>query len=185
MSSDTPKIPTDRKAGILQNQPVNTNIAFASSFRLMIPKVRLGLYFCTEVTFPDLTCEPVRLPMPFAPSLKFFGNKITHGDMTVKFVINEDYSNYNQMNDWYKTSLVYEDFFKTGNDLNSNLVSNSGTLLILSSNKNPIAQFRLNGLLITGLTSIEYNAALTDASPTTATATFQFSSYDLEAITYA
>lgn len=101
--------------------------------------------------------------------------------MSVKFIVNEDYSNYNQMNDWFKQTLVYEDFFKTGTDLSINLLSNAGQLIILNNKKNPIASFKIQGLFITGLSSIEYNSALTDATPATATATFQFSTYDLEA----
>lgn len=184
MSTINPKntVPTDRESGILNRQPSNTNYAFASNFHLSIPKIRLGTYFCTEVGFPEMTCEPVRLQVPFAPSLKFFGDKVTHGDLTVKFIINEDYSNYNQMNDWFKNTLVYEDFFKTGTDLGFSAMTNIGHLLILSNKKNPVARFRFNGMFITNLTSIDYNSALTDASIATATATFQFSSYDLDDI---
>jgi hypothetical protein len=180
--AEKPMIPQDRVAGALQNTPENTNPSFASNFRLMIPKVRSGVYFCTEVSFPDMTCEPIRVPMRMAPALKFFGHKITHGDMTVKFIVNEDYSNYQQMVDWYKSTLVFEDFFKTGIDTSINLLSNVGHLLILSNKKNPVARFRFNGLMITGITSIEYNSALTDATATTATATFAFSSYDLDSL---
>jgi len=175
-------IPTDRVSGILNGIPEDTNVALASNYRLIIPKVRSGIYFCTEVSFPDLTCEPMKVPMPFAPSLKFFGHKITHGDMTVKFIVNEDYSNYQQMVDWYISTLVYEDFFKTGIDTSINLLSNVGHLLVLSSKKNPVARFRFDGMMITAITSIEYNSALTDATATTATATFAFTSYDLDPI---
>jgi hypothetical protein len=173
-------IPKDRVAGIFNEIPADTNVAYASNYRLFIPKVRLGVYFCTEVTFPGWECPPVRLPVPFAPSLKFWGNKVSHGEMSLKFIVNEDYSNYNQMSDWFKNSLVWEDFFKTGNDLQ--LLSNTGHLLILSGKKNPIAKFKIDGLMITGLSSIEYNSALTDASATTATATLQFSTYELEEV---
>jgi hypothetical protein len=86
------------------------------------------------------------------------------------------------MVDWYKSTLVFEDFFKTGIDTSINLLSNVGHLLILSNKKNPVARFRFNGLMITGITSIEYNSALTDATATTATATFAFSSYDLDSL---
>jgi hypothetical protein len=130
--------------------------------------------------FPDFSCDAIRLPARFAPTLKFYGNKVTHGDMTVKFIVNENYSNYKQAEDWFKTSLVWEDFFKTGDDFKQ--LSNVGYLLILSNKKNPIARFTLNGLFITNLTNIEYNNGLTDTPVATATATFQFSTYDLETI---
>ena len=140
------------------------------------------MYFCTEVTFPDMTCEAIKLTpsIPVMGSVKFFGNKIAHGDMSVKFMVNEDYSNYTQMSDWFKATMVMSDFLPGNMDTGINVVSNVGHLLILSNKKNPIAKFQLNGLMITGLSSIDYNSALTDATATTATATFQFSTYDLE-----
>jgi len=176
--ANTPNIPDDRIAGILNQQPPNTNVAYASNFRLFIPKVRLGVYFCTEVTFPGWECPPVRLPIRFAPTLKFWGNKVTHGEISVKFIVNEDYSNYYEMSDWFKKSLVWEDFFKNGTDVQ--LLTNTAHLLILSNKKNPVATFKINGLMITGLSSIDYNSGTTDAPITTATATLQFSTYDLE-----
>jgi hypothetical protein len=178
--SSTPRIPTDRAAST-SNIPPNTNIALASNYRLFIPKIKIGVYFCTEVTFPGWDCPPVRLPVPFAPSLKFWGNKITHGELTVKFLVNEDYSNYYEMSDWFKKSLVWEDFFKNGTD--TELLTNTAHLLILSNKKNPLAKFRFNGLMITALSSIDYNSAVTDASIASATATLQFSTYDLEELT--
>lgn len=45
-----------------------------------------------------------------------------------------------------------------------------------------MARFRFDGMMITALTSIEYNSALTDATATTATATFAFTSYDLDTL---
>ena len=180
--SDLPQIPRVREGGILKRQPLNTNPAFSSNFRLVIPKVRSGVYFCTEVIFPDMTCDAVKLPVPMAPSIKFFGNKVAHGDLSVKFVINEDYSNYNQMSDWFKSTLVFGDFFTGNTSRDNNIISNQGHLLILSNKKNPIAKFHMHGLMITSLSSIDYNSAMTDASATTATATFQFSTYDLEAL---
>lgn len=157
--------------------PLNTNFAYATNFHLTIPKISEAVYFCTEVVFPEFSCDAIRLPARFAPTLKFYGNKINHGDMTVKFIVNEDYSNYRQVESWFKSTLVWEDFFRTGDDFRQ--LSNVGQLLILSNKKNPIARFVLNGLFVTNLTNIEYNSALTDTPVSTATATFQFSTYDL------
>ncbi len=92
-----PKIPDDIVPGSLNRQPINTNPAFSTNFRLMIPKVRNAIYFCTEVSFPSLSMEPIRVSSPMAPTLKFFGNKIDHGELVVKFIINEDFRNYFEM----------------------------------------------------------------------------------------
>lgn len=176
-----PKIPDDITHGGLNRQPINTNPAFSTNFRLMIPKVRSGVYFCTEVTFPDLSMEPVRVPVPFSPTVKFFGNKIDHGELGVKFIVNEDFSNWFEMSEWFKKSLNYYGFFKDGSQARMlNIITNSGQLLILNNKKHPVARVVFDGLMITGLSNIAMNSAVADAPMITCDATFQFTSYDLK-----
>ena len=176
-----PKIPDDIVHGGLNRQPINTNPAFSTNFRLMIPKVRSGVYFCSEVSFPDLSMDPIRVPVPFASSLKFFGNKSDHGEMSVKFIVNEDFSNWFEMSEWFKKSLNYYGFFQDGSQARMlNLIADTGQLLILNNKKNPVARIVFDGLMITGLSNIPFNSAVADAPIITCDATFQFTSYDIK-----
>lgn len=177
-----PKLPDDIIHGGLNRQPINTNTAYSTNFRLMIPKVRTAVYFCTEVSFPDLSMEPIRVPVPFAPSLKFFGNKIEHGELAVKFIVNEDFSNWFQMSEWFKKSLNYYGFFQDGSQARMlNLIADSGQLLILDNKKAPVARVLFDGLMITGLSNIPMNSAVADAPIIVCDATFQFTSYEIKA----
>jgi hypothetical protein len=176
-----PKIPDDIVHGGLNRQPINTNPAFSTNFRLMIPKVRTAVYFCTEVSFPDLSMEPVRVPVLFSPTVKFFGNKIDHGELSVKFIVNEDFSNWFEMSDWFKKSTNYYGFFKDGSQARMlNVITDSGQLLILNNKKAPVARVLFDGLMITGLSNIAMNSAVADAPMITCDATFQFTSYDIK-----
>ena len=176
-----PKIPDDIVSGSLNRQPINTNPAFATNYRLMIPKVRNGIFFCTEVSFPSLTMDPIKVPVPFSVALKFFGNKIDHGELSVKFVVNEDFSNWFQMSDWFTKSLNYYGFFKDGSQARMmNLIADSGQLLILNNKKYPVARVLFDGLMITGLSNLPMNSAVADAPFITCDATFQFTSYDIQ-----
>lgn len=176
-----PKIPDDIVSGSLNRQPINTNPAFATNYRLMIPKVRNSVFFCTEVSFPSLTMEPIRVVVPFASTLKFFGNKIDHGELTVKFVVNEDFSNWFEMSDWFRKSLNYYGFFKDGSQARMmNLIADSGQLLILNNKKSPVARVLFDGLMITGLSSLPMNSGVADAPYITCDATFQFTAYDIK-----
>lgn len=175
-----PHIPDDIVPGRLNQQPIDTNPAFSTNFRLMIPKVRSGVYFCTEVSFPSLSMEPVRLRVPFGPSLKFFGNKIEHGELIVKFIVNEDFSNYFEMSDWFKKTLNYYDFFKDNSQARMlNQITDSSQLLILNNKKNPVARVVFDGLFITGLSNIPMNSSVADPPIIVCDATFQFTSYDI------
>ena len=174
-------IPDDIVPSALNRQPKNTNPAFSTNFRLMIPKVRSAVYFCTEVSFPSLTMEPLKVPVPFGPSLKFFGNKIDHGDLTVKFLLNENFDNWRDMSDWFTKSLNYYGYFRdnTENRLRNVLVD-TGQLLILDNKKAPVARVLFDGLMITSLGNIPLNSAVADVSPMTCDATFQFTAFDIK-----
>ena len=176
-----PRVPDDIKFSPLNRQPINTNPSFSTNFRLMIPKIRSGIYFCTEATFPSLTMEPIKLPVPFSPSLKFFGNKIDHGDLSVKFIVNDDYSNWFEMSDWFNKSLNYYGFFKNQSDVRlRNIITDSGQLLILNNKKYPVARVLFDGLMITSLVGMPMNSSVSDNSPLVCDATFQFTAYDIK-----
>jgi hypothetical protein len=175
------KLPDDIIHGALNRQPINTNPAFSTNYRLMIPKVRSGVFFCTEVSFPALTMEPIKVPVPFAPSLKFFGNKIDHGELVVKFLVNEDFSNWYEMSDWFTKSLNYYGFFRDNSQARLlNIITDSGQLLILNNKKYPVARVLFDGLMITGLGGLPMNSGVADAPYITVDATFQFTAYDIK-----
>jgi hypothetical protein len=172
---------TDRKAGIANRQPINTNPAFTTNFRLMIPKVRGGVFFCTEVSFPQTTMEPLKIPVPLSPSLKFFGDKLQHGEMTVKFIINEDFSNWFELTDWFRKTQNYYGFFQDGSQARMlNEITDSGQLLILNNKKNPVARIHFDGLMITALGNMPMNSAVADNSILSCDATFQFTGFDIK-----
>lgn len=175
------KLPADFVYGAVNRQPEDTNPAYATNFRLMIPKVRKGVYFCNEVSFPSLTMEPLKVPVPLAPAIKFFGDKIEHGDLGIKFIVNEDFSNWFEMSDWFRKSLNYYGFFRDGSQGRMlNEIADSGQLLILNNKKRPVARILFDGLMITGLGSMSMNSAVADTSILVCDATFQFTAYDIK-----
>lgn len=174
-------IPDDIIPSALNRQPANTNPAFSTNFRLMIPKVRSAIYFCTEVTFPSLTMEALKIPVPLGPSLKFFGNKIEHGDLQVKFILNENFDNWRDMSNWFTSSLNYYGFFRDGTENRlRNVIVDTGQLLMLDNKKRPVARILFDGLMITSLGNIPLNSSVADASPMTCDATFQFTAFDIK-----
>lgn len=174
------KIPDDIIHSSLLRQPDNTNPAFVTNFRLTIPKVRKGVFFCTEVSFPSMTMEPIKMPVPLAPAMKFFGDKIEHGELGVKFIVNEDFSNWLEMADWFSKSLNYYGFFQDGSQARMlNEIVDSAQILILNNKKNPVARILFDGLMITGLGGMGMNSAVADNTILVCDATFQFTSYDI------
>lgn len=173
-----PKLPDDISFGALSRIPIDTNPAYVTNFRLMIPKVRKGIFFCTEVSFPSLTMEPIKIPLLRSPAVKFFGNKIDHGELGVKFIVNEDYSNWIEMSNWFTTTLDYYGFFQGKPQMQDDLVQ-AAQILILNNKKAPVARILFDGLMITALGSMGMNSSVSDNSILVCDATFQFTSYEI------
>lgn len=175
------ELPYDIVQGAINRQAIDTNPSFVTNFQLMIPKVRKGVYFCTEVSFPSMTMEPLKVPVPMAPAMKFFGDKIEHGDLVVKFIVNEDFSNWFEMSDWFRKSLNYYGFFRDGSQARMlNEIIDSGQILILNNKRKPVARILFDGLLITGLGGMSMNSGVSDTTALVCDATFQFTSYDIK-----
>jgi hypothetical protein len=99
----------------------------------------------------------------------------------VKFIVNEDFSNWFEMSDWFRKSLNYYGFFRDGSQARMlNEIADSGQLLILNNKKYPIARILFDGLMITGLGGMGMNSAVSDNSILVCDATFQFTSYDIK-----
>lgn len=176
-------IDTDRPGGILNKVPDNTNPAFSTNFRLMIPKVKEGVYFCTEVNMPGLEMAPISLSFNRAASYNFFGDKINHGELTIKFLVNENFSNWFELSNWFTKSINYYGFFRDDTQARmQDVLVDSGQLLILNNKKNPVAKFVFDKLMITGLGNMPMNSSVSDNGLMTCDATFQFTSYDLETL---
>lgn len=174
------RLPDDIVPSPLNRQPTNTNPAFSTNYRLMIPKVRDGIYFCTEVVFPSMTMDTIKIPIPTGNTLRFYGNKVEHGDLAVKFVVNDDFSNWKQMSDWFLETFDYLSFFR--GDASNRLVrgvTDSSQLLILNNKKNPVARVVFDHLFITNLSSLPMNSQVADNTVLTCDATFQFTSLDI------
>jgi hypothetical protein len=176
-------IDSDRLAGIQKKIPLNTNPAFNTNFRLMIPKVRQGIYFCTQVEFPSLTMTPINVSFNRAASLNFFGDKIEQDSLSVKFIVNENYSNWQEMSDWFSKSINYYGFFRDNSQARMNdIVVDSTQLVILNNKKVPKVRISFDGLMITSLGNMPMNSGVSDATMLTCDASFQFTSFDIQEI---
>ena len=174
------RLPDDIVPSPLNRQPINTNPAFSTNYRLMIPKVRDGIYFCTEVVFPSMTMDTIKIPILTGNTLRFYGNKIEHGDLAIKFVVNDDFSNWKQMSEWFSETLDYYGFFRA--DARNRLVrgvTDSSQLLILNNKRNPVARVVFDNLFITSLGSLPMTSTVADNTTLSCDATFQFTSFDI------
>ena len=118
------------------------------------------------------------------------GERLTYGDLTLRFLVDENMENYISVYNWL-TGLGFPETTKEFADLIKDKDGQrdpkeafcDGTLRILNSNYREVAKVKFNDLFPTSLTSLDFDATNTDVQYFTAEATFKYTVYKIESST--
>ena len=172
-----PMMPSYDKFGQIGNQPINTNIALNTNFRFRLDKVPHVTYFCTSITTPQSSSTPLSYDYITAAPLKLPGGKIST-DISVRFIISEDFSNYLEMVRWFRSGAPYKNFKEV---VSEKLVGPSdGQMLLLSNKKNPIQMINYRNMIPISISGFTMSSG--EAEPAVLTAVVQFV-YDTYTVT--
>ena len=169
----------------IQNRNFLSNVAF--KFNLAkFPKVD---FFSNSARIPELTLELTRQPS-YLKTIDVPGERLTYGDLTLRFLVDENMENYISVYNWL-TGLGFPETTKEFADLIKDKDGQrdpkeafcDGTLRILNSNYREVAKVKFNDLFPTSLTSLDFDATNTDVQYFTAEATFKYTVYKIESST--
>ena len=167
----------------IQNRNFLSNVAF--KFNLAkFPKVD---FFSNSARIPELNLELTRQPS-YLKNIDIPGERLTYGDLTLRFLVDENMENYISVYTWLK-GLGFPESTKEFKDLTTDRdgirdpkeAFCDGTLRILNSNYREVAQVKFRDLFPTSLTSLDFDATNTDVQYFTAEATFKYTIYNLTA----
>ncbi len=167
----------------IQNRNFLSNVAF--KFNLAkFPKVD---FFSNSARIPELNLELTRQPS-YLKNIDIPGERLTYGDLTLRFLVDENMENYISVYTWLK-GLGFPESTKEFKDLTTDRdgirdpkeAFCDGTLRILNSNYREVAQVKFRDLFPTSLTSLDFDATNTDIQYFTAEATFKYTIYNLTA----
>ena len=82
------------------NDPVVTYLK-PNSFKFLINRAPNVTYTCQSANIPVLQLGAPMQPTPFV-DIPQFGDKVQYGEFTIRFLVNEDMSNYIEIHDWIK-----------------------------------------------------------------------------------
>ena len=82
------------------DQPTNLNYLSPVNFDLVISKLPNTRYFCTGVNIPSVNFSEATMDTKLAIQSALPGDKITFDPLTVKFVVDEDMNNYQEIFNW-------------------------------------------------------------------------------------
>jgi hypothetical protein len=167
------------------NQINNRNFLSPAGFQFTLAKEPKASFLCNAVRIPEINLATAIQPS-YLKDLDVPGEKLTYGDLTIRFLIDENLENYMSIHNW----LTGLGFPEIGSDYTELIVDDDGlrdpkqafsdgTLTILNSNYNPSAMVKFKDLFPVSLTSMEFDASITDLQYFTAEATFKYTVYNI------
>lgn len=181
----------------LNNTKPILDLLTINNFVMEVDRIPVIRYLVQNVTMPDLTLPEIARPSPFQ-NIYETGDHCVFGPVTFDFLVDEELLNYRTIFYWMNGlgfPEKYEQFeqFMTGiyekHGIRKTETNGSGVfqfsdinLLITSNHKNPYFRIRFKDCFPTNLGAIALSVTDGDASPVTASVTFQFTGMDIETL---
>ena len=167
----------------------NRNFLSPVGFKFSLKRSPGVAYFCNEANIPDMSLSIAEQPT-YLRDIPLPGDKIDFGDLSLRFMVDEDLTNYMEIQNWIrglgypervseyqdleKKAYIKQTFGKRRQDIYSD-----GTLQILSNNLVPKFQVIFDDLFPYSLSTVTFDATDTDIEYFTAEVSFKYTLYTL------
>jgi len=163
----------------------NRNFLSGVGFKFNLAKFPKVDFFSNSARIPELNLELTTQPS-YLKNIDVPGERLTYGDFTLRFLVDENMENYQSIYDWL-TGLGFPETTKEFAEIIKDKDGQrdpkeafcDGTLRILNSNYREVGKVKFNDLFPISLTSLEFDATNTDVQFFTAEATFKYTLYKL------
>ena len=164
----------------------NRNFLSPVGFKFTLAKYPKVDFFSNSARIPELSLGTA-IQSSYLKDIDVPGEKLTYGDLTIRFLVDENMENYVLVYNWLK-GLGFPETTQQFRDVTTDSKGQrdpkeafcDGTLRILNSNYREVGKVKFNDLFRTSLTSLDFDATATDVQYLTAEATFKYTIYDLE-----
>jgi hypothetical protein len=166
-------------------QIANRNFLSGVGFKFNLTKFPKVDFFSNSARIPELNLE-LTTQASYLKNIDVPGERLTYGDFTLRFLVDENMENYQSIYDWL-TGLGFPETTKEFAEIIKDKDGQrdpkeafcDGTLRILNSNYREVGKVKFNDLFPVSLTSLEFDATNTDVQFFTAEATFKYTLYKL------
>ena len=181
----TRKPPVDRPGTPIENR----NFLSPVGFKFSLKRAPGVAFFCNQANIPSMDLGIAEQPT-YLKNIDVPGDKIQFGDLTLRFLVDEDLVNYMELQRWIRglgypesmdefrklegEAVLPGNFGNAGDDIYSDV-----TLQILSSNLVPAFQVVFNDLFPYSLSTVTFDATDTDIEYYTADVSFKYTIYNL------
>jgi hypothetical protein len=182
----TRKKPADRPGNPIENR----NFLSPTGFKFALKRSPAAAFFCNQANIPSLDLG-IAQQTSYLKDIDIPGDKIVFGDLTLRFLVDEDLYNYMEIQNWIR-GLGYPEKLDQLRDLSEegkikskfgqsgeNIYSDA-TLQILSSSLVPKFQIMFKDVFPYSLSTITFDATDTDIEYFTADVSFKYTIYDMQ-----
>ena len=167
-------------------QPDNLNYLKPNGFQFRIDTIPNTSYFCQSAQIPSLSLSSAFLANPLV-DFTVPGTNLTYDELTLKFIVQEDFKNYIEIHDWM-TGLGFPEEreqykqFKQDRAVSQKGFSSSGdysdaTLTVLNSDLNKAMEIKFIDCYPTSLQGLDFDISDGNAQYLTAQVTFKYTFY--------
>ena len=173
----------------MSSQIENRNFLSPTGFKFLLKRSPKVAFFCNQANIPDLNLGIANQPT-YLKDIDTPGDKITFGDLNLRFLVDENLENYMEIQNWIR-GLGYPESVQEFRDLNNqgiiqgryandrqNIYSD-GTLQILSSSLVSKFQVFFKDLFPYSLQTLTFDATDTDIQYFTADVSFKYTIYSI------
>ena len=173
-------------ATAFDNQIQNRNFLSPVGFKFTLAKEPKVSFFSNSASIPEITLGNAVQPT-YLKDIDIPGEKLTYGDFSLRFLVDENLENYMKMHNWL-TGLGFPETTQQFKTLTTDDVTGEGaldqqfsdaSLHILNSNFRDIAIVKFRDLFPVSLSSLEFDASEADIQYFTADVTFKYTIYDI------
>jgi len=171
-------------------QPDEINFLRPTGFRFMVQNLPKVTYFCQSANIPEMSLGVVNQASAYV-DFPLPGEKLSFGELRVKFMIQEDMADYIELYNWL-IGLGFPDDrqqFATYVQEHTNLPTTSkteagqlsdATLLVLGSNNRPTTQITFYSCFPTSLSGLEFDISAGSTEYFYAMAVFRYQKFFVE-----
>lgn len=164
-------------------QITNRNFLSPAGFKFNIAKEPKVSFFCNTARIPEINLGLAIQPN-YLKDIDIPGEKLTYGDLTIRFLVDENLENYMAVHNWLtglgapETLQEYKDLIDGAGE-NPNKAFSDATLRVLNSNFKDAAVVKFKDMFPYSLSSLEFDATIPDIQYFTAQASFKYTIYNI------
>ena len=168
------------------SQIENRNFLAPVGFKFSLKRSPGVAFMCNQANIPDISLGEATQPT-YLRDIPTPGDKVDFGDLTLRFLVDEDLENYLEIQHWLRGLGFPDKLQEIYNWQASNPNANpgplnyysDGTMTILTSSNTPNFKIKFRDLFPVDLSDLDFDATDADIDYLTANVTFKYTIYDI------